>query len=87
MGHKKDECLRLMSGVVEAPALDTLRIIDSREGRVDAPIVRGRAFQLHAEETQVPSDVVTSIYHIHLLHAFITCDYDHVIICEALCSI
>lgn len=39
-GQKKSECSRLMSGSVRAPTPATLRIINSCEGRAEAPVVR-----------------------------------------------
>ena len=54
VGHKKTDCPRLMSEAVRAPDPVTLRITDRREGRIEAPAVRGKAFQMQTEETRVP---------------------------------
>ena len=53
LGHKKVDFLRLMSGVVRAPALVTLRITDGRKGREYALVVRSQALQLQAGEAKV----------------------------------
>lgn len=52
-------------------ALATLRITDVREGMMEAPVVRSRAFELQAEQAHVPSEDVAGMYRILFLHAFI----------------
>lgn len=55
MGHKKPECPRLTGRAVRKLAPITLRITDGREGRVEAPVGRSRAFQSQTDEIRVPS--------------------------------
>ena len=47
---------------IAAPATATLRISDGRQGKVEALVVRSRAFQVIAEEARAAPDVVTSMY-------------------------
>lgn len=56
--------------MVRAPALATLGITDGREGRVEAPVGRSRAFHSWAEETQVPPGAIAGMYHFCFLHDF-----------------
>lgn len=60
-----------MGGIVKAPALATLRIIDGREGREEAIVMRSRVFQLQADEARVQSEDVAGMYHNLSFHAFI----------------
>ena len=70
-GHKKSQCPSLAAaGKVSAPAPATLRITDGRQGRVETPVAKSRAFQLTAEEARATPDVVTGMY-FSLIYAFI----------------
>lgn len=73
---------------VQAPYPANLRIIDGSEGRVEALVVRGRAFQSQTEDIGVPSVDITCMCCIHFLHAHIIIfTYDYMIVCVALCSV
>lgn len=58
-----------MRAVVE-PAPATLRITNGRHDKVEAAVVRIRAFQLIAEQARVAPDMITGMYHIFILFIF-----------------
>ena len=62
-GHKKAHCPSLaVAGPVSAPSPATLRIIDGRQGRADAPVAKIRAFQMSDKEVHATLDVVMVMY-------------------------
>ena len=61
-GHKKANCPQLTAAaLVKAPAPTALWIMDGRQGKAEAPVVRSRAFQLTTEEARAAPDVVTGM--------------------------
>lgn len=81
VGHKKVDFPGLTGGAVQTQEPATMMINDGRDGRVEAPIVRFRAFQFDVEEIEVTSYVLASMYRILFLHAFIIYAYDYAIVC------
>ena len=61
----KADRLHLASRAVQTPAPATLRIIDGRQGKAEAPKARGRAFQLIAEEARATPVVMASMYYLY----------------------
>ena len=61
VGYKKADCPMLQGGVASAPALVTLRITDSCEGREGAPTARIRALQCQFGEAKVSSSAITGM--------------------------
>lgn len=70
-GHKKVNFPRLTSGATREPTPTTLRITNGREGREEAPVVGSQAIQFQVEEVRASLDVVTGMYRIKFLFAFI----------------
>ena len=47
---------------MSAPVPTTLRIADGRQGGVETPVAKSRAFQMTTEEARATPDVVTGMY-------------------------
>ena len=59
--HKKADCTRLSRGALVTPTPTTLRIIDGRQGKAEARVVKSRAFQMTIDEARATPDVVTGM--------------------------
>ena len=61
-----------------APSPTNLRITDARQGRVEAPTVRKKAFQLTVEEAQATPNMVTGMYLLLISLCILIFDYVYV---------
>ena len=64
-----------------APAPTILRITNGRQGKLEAAVVRSRAFRLTTEEAQAAPDLGTGMYRLMLFIVFVFYAYvlsDHV---------
>lgn len=86
MDHKKADCPELMRGAVRAPTPTTMRNTDVREGIVETPAMRSRAFQSLVEGIQIPSVYVAGMYCIPFCYAFIEGIYHYMCMCGILCG-
>lgn len=75
LGYFKAGCPLLNhAGAIQAPTPATLRIIDGHQGRAEAPMVKGRAFQLMAEEAKEALDIVVGTFLVNSMHALVFYD-------------
>lgn len=68
--RKKADCPRLIGGVVAEPTLATLQMTNGHQGKVEALVLKNRAFQLTFEEERATPDVVTGMYPYHICYFF-----------------